>query len=328
MVLLSRILKKYSRRLNYLLIICCIISISSYGQAKMTETEQQKRDYYLYLAKTNCSDAYSILISDPNYPFTRFLQDERKDWLENFNWSVYSNIFEKNKVFEKTVPPKNKFDQGIERYRRYFINKSLTIICHLDIKYASMSLNPGIPDSLGMQIRRFKHYHGDTLSYFWYSSWIFGLLNYFDAHYQQCKADAELRIARVLKTEIYNRETITEVPGIGKYRLFEGAASITDLLNLAIEQRLYISWYLRYAKEREPDIYKQVQANTNLRIAYTLLDDQFHNLLKKIDHDTLVVQHYSTQYNQFVSKQDKTELEQFRMKNVNPGNCRNYLVKY
>ena len=191
-----------------------------------------------------------------------------------------------------------------------------------------MSLNPEIPDSLSAQIKRFKHYRGDTLNYFWYSSVIFNLLNDFDAYYQGCKADVELRIARVLKTEIYNRETITEVPGKGWYRLYEGAASITNLLNLAIEQRLYISWYLRFAKEKEPEIYKEVQANTNLRIAYTLLDDQFQNLLKKIDHDTLVVQHYSTQYNQFVSVQDKTELEQFRMKNVNLGNCRNYLVKY
>ena len=89
-----------------------------------------------------------------------------------------------------------------------------------------------------------------------------------------------------------------------------------------------MSWYLRYAKERKPDIYKEVRADTNLRIAYTLLNDQFQSLLKKIDHDTLVVQHYSTQYSQFVSEQDKTELELLRMKNINPGNCRNYLVKY
>lgn len=45
------------------------------------------------------------------------------------------------------------------------------------------------------------------------------------------------------------------------------------------EFKLFIGWYLMYAKEKHPDIYKQLYGNKPLRITFTILDKKFAKLL-------------------------------------------------
>ena len=99
------------------------------------------------------------------------------------------------------------------------------------------------------------------------------------------------------------------------------------------EFRLFIAWYLEYAEKNKPDIYKKIMANTNLRIAYTLLDDGFRNDIK--DLQILVKKNSSwgydyneKEYAQYVKEllvsHEKT-LTKFRIEGVNKENYKEKL---
>lgn len=49
------------------------------------------------------------------------------------------------------------------------------------------------------------------------------------------------------------------------------------------EFRLFIAWYLEYAQKNKPEIYKKIMENTNLRVAFTLLDDGFLSDIKELE---------------------------------------------
>lgn len=103
------------------------------------------------------------------------------------------------------------------------------------------------------------------------------------------------------------------------------------------EFNLFIAWYLRTAKSDHPEIYKELMANTNLRVSYTLLDADFAETIdnlkrtsaiieKKTGNDPLAYNEkaYAAYPKQLLTK-EKGTLDAFRVKGVTKGNYFTFL---
>ncbi len=101
------------------------------------------------------------------------------------------------------------------------------------------------------------------------------------------------------------------------------------------EFRLFIAWYLEYAQKNKPDIYKKIMENTNLRVAFTLLDDGFLNDVKELEKLVKKYPIYSFEYNEkeyaeyvktLLVDHEKT-LNKFRIEGVTKLNYKDFLKK-
>ncbi len=309
-------------------VILGLLSQFCFTQINPTDLQKAKMDYCIFLAMAYCTDDYSILYRNPSGSYTQSLNGkDKEEWKTNFHRAVFSAVLEINKVITRDALNVNGHSEGIEKVQHCFINKNIIIICPVRIRSRDPEKEEVMPDSLHEQISWFKHYIGDTVKYFWYESKIYEILNYFDAYYQGCKADVELRRPRALQTNIYNRVTIENDPKGGKYYHYEGRGTVSGLLDDIIEQKLFISWYLRYARQRNTEFYEVVYNNVNLRIVYTLLDEQLTSLIKTIQEDPLLMRLYRQRRKQFMTKEDIGELEKFRLSGLTRDNYKKYLEK-
>ncbi|HEU4717961.1 MAG TPA: hypothetical protein VFU15_09005 [Bacteroidia bacterium] len=98
------------------------------------------------------------------------------------------------------------------------------------------------------------------------------------------------------------------------------------------EFNLFMAWYLHEAKLKHPDDYKAIMANTNLRVAYTLVDAEFAQTITDLKRTSAIVQKKTgTDYLAYNEKtyaaypkellvKEKTYLDAFRVKGVTNSN--------
>jgi hypothetical protein len=115
-------------------------------------------------------------------------------------------------------------------------------------------------------------------------SGIYGLMDEFSAYKNGTRVSIEAANTAI-KLNDKEKIGIFEQKAIGEYFAY-------------YEFRLFIAWYLEYAEKNKPDIYKKIMANTNLRVAYTLLDDGFLNDIKDLEKLVKKYPIYSYEYNE------------------------------
>jgi len=152
-------------------------------------------------------------------------------------------------------------------------------------------------------------------------SGIYGLMDEFSAYKNGTRVSIEAANTAI-KLNDKEKIEIFEQKAIGEYFAY-------------YEFRLFIAWYLEYAQKNKPDIYKKIMANTNLRVAYTLLDDGFLNDIKDLEKLVKKYPIYSYEYNekeyaQYVKDllvdHEKT-LIKFRIEGVTKLNYKDFLKK-
>lgn len=152
-------------------------------------------------------------------------------------------------------------------------------------------------------------------------SGIYGLMDEFSAYKNGTRASVEaantaIKLNDKEKIEIFEQKAVSEYFAYYEFRLF-------------------IAWYLEYATKNKPDIYKKIMANTNLRVAYTLLDDGFLNDIKELEKLVKKYPIYSYGYNEkehveylktLLVEHEKT-LTKFRIEGVTKINYKDFLKK-
>jgi hypothetical protein len=93
---------------------------------------------------------------------------------------------------------------------------------------------------------------------------IFGMLDEFSAYYHGINASLD---AAKSKYALSNKI---------RYNLLE---SIYRYYSSYYEFNLFIAWYLKYSKLNKKDVYESMMMNTELRVAYTLIDSKFNKCL-------------------------------------------------
>ncbi len=111
------------------------------------------------------------------------------------------------------------------------------------------------------KISRFRTYVGDSSMLASNVSGIYGLVSEFSAFENATRAS--VMAARTAKSMGDN----------------ELASEFLEQANAnyyaAYEFKLFIAWYLHFAKVSRPQVYREVMDNQNLRVAYTLIDQEF-----------------------------------------------------
>ncbi len=150
-------------------------------------------------------------------------------------------------------------------------------------------------------------------------SGIYGLMDEFSAYRNGTRVSIEATNTAI---KLNDKEKIKffESQAIGEYFAY-------------YEFRLFIAWYLEYGQKNKPDIYKKIMDNTNLRVAFTLLDDGFSNDLKELEKIVKKYPTYSYDYNeeeyaQYVKEllvdHEKT-LTKFKIEGVTKENYKKFL---
>lgn len=176
-----------------------------------------------------------------------------------------------------------------------------------------------VPKEAPKKIFRYELYVGKNAFPSANLSGIYGLMNEFSAYRNGTRSGIE-GANTAIKLKDTDKIAIFQKQAIGEYFAY-------------YEFRLFIAWYLEYAERNKPEIYKKIMANTNFRIAYTLLDDGFSSDIKELESLVKKYPVYSYEYNekeyaQYVKdllvNHEKT-LTKFRIEGVNKQNYKEKL---
>lgn len=126
-----------------------------------------------------------------------------------------------------------------------------------------------IPKEAPQKIFRYKLYVSKGAFPSANLSGIYGLMNEFSAYRNGTRVAIEATNTAI-KLNDKEKIKIFQTQAISEYFAY-------------YEFRLFIAWYLEYGQKYKPDIYKKIIENTNLRIAFTLLDDGYKNDITELE---------------------------------------------
>ena len=181
--------------------------------------------------------------------------------LEAFGTVVHESCHQLNHLIATDNRDPYRQQQG------YFITKGIDIVVEQGPVFNSTRLNSFVPKDLQTKIFRYKTYIGTPQkSLVSQEAGIYGLVDEFSAYYQGTKACFELY-------DFYYKFRCK-----GYQNTKEWANYIQQVASSYFawyEFRLFIAWYLEYAKKNDREVYESSMNNTRLRLAFTLIDNQF-----------------------------------------------------
>lgn len=266
---------------QYLLLVLFVLPLSRVQaqSSKQYPTVASRKAFFTDLAsKHNSKSIQLILESDSDNSFETYLRgNSEKELLESYDVVVhellhgYNSINPGNGSYSYFLGPgqwaevsmtevfsSRKLNQfvrrglqdSIFRYGLYVGGKRTTV----DQKGASIAINNGTNDLFSIE------------------KGIFGLLDEYSAYYFGTLATWELF---AYYKERYG-EDAEDAWSDYKHSLLGNATAYHEF-------RLFISWYLRYAKKNHPEVHEELLANHSLRKTFTKVDGMFGDLMRQIE---------------------------------------------
>lgn len=233
------------------------LSLWGYTACGQYQETTEKKAFYLYVARNYLSDVTPVLNSlEDTIFFSRFAKGEtRQDLLDGFNTLVHEAVHLYN------------YEQGKFWHENYYIAEGINIKVRRQRVFNSMELNRIVPKAVQRGIFRYRTYIGDSSRVGSQINGFYGILEEFGAYYHGTKADLELKPFY----QTFCRQSVCWV------KHFLG--NTVSTLHAYYEFRLFMAWYLRYAKVYHPGDYRKLTKDRNLRLAFTLLDQQYQDLV-------------------------------------------------
>jgi hypothetical protein len=227
---------------------------------------QSGRAKLIGLAGNYTSDGGEILRRVGDFDFEQYLAGpDSASLLEAFGTVVHESCHQLNHLIATDNRDPYRQHQG------YFITKGIDIVAEQGPVFNSTKLNNFVPKDLQTKIFRYKTYIGTPQkSLVSQEGGIYGLVDEFTAYYQGTKACFELY-------DFYYKYRCK-----GYQKPAEWANYIQQVASSYFawyEFRLFIAWYLEYAKKNYREVYESSMDNTPLRLAFTLIDNQFGSLV-------------------------------------------------
>ncbi len=216
-------------------------------------TPQKKSEFLLRLAKSYSTNAYSILNRKPYEYFIRWAKGKG-------HFEVLSSYAT---VVHETCHLVND-DIGGFWSKGFYISPNIEIRVSKSTVFKSSILDNQIPEDWKTNIFRYKTYiqgFAGEKEIASISEGIYGLMDEFDAYYQSTRA----------VVEIYDYyKTIASYSEPYYWTLY--ISNCYSSIYAYHEFRLFIAWYLKYARKNYPDIYLSIMQNKELRAVFTLVD--------------------------------------------------------
>jgi len=181
-------------------------------------------------------------------------------------------------------------------------------------RFKSEEVKAIIPADAPNQIFRYKTYMGEGAGVSSNVDGIFGLMDEFSAYQNGCTAAT---LAAEKAFSLGDEKTGKALLGQARGTYFA-----------YFEFSLFIAWYLEFAEQFYPEMYKKFMANKNLRVAFTLNEMVYMQTLQKMDTLAKTPGAYSV-YDGFAGKElekHQATLNKFRVKGVTLSNYKTFIT--
>ncbi|HTL81379.1 MAG TPA: hypothetical protein VL651_06730 [Bacteroidia bacterium] len=283
-------------------------------QIKALKADHAKK-YYMNLVQTYANPYKGILDEAYCGPdcYRSLVDEQYVDWNLDTTASVLFSDFE-TVIHEST----HHYERGGTHSYRYMIEPGINIDVDQTTLFPSSEIKVILPSDAKTRIFRYDPYITDSSIVSSNVDGFYGLLNEFTAYNSGCRA-----ATLAAQTALQKGDTATASKFINQ------AASTYFAY---YEFKLFMGAYLHDAKLHHADDYKAMVANTNLRVAYTLLDDEFTATVDNFKRTSDIIQKstgadsyafndktYAAYPKQLLTK-EKTYLDAFRVKGVTNAN--------
>jgi len=263
------------RYLILVLMLVVIATANAQGDKKYPAVAQRKQFYQQIIEKYGSPSSKEIFNHDKGNLFDTWVhQHTEKDLVKSYSTVIHEMLHSYN-------------GGGTIGTHIYFIEPGVRIEVPVTKYFNSKELNKFVRKTAQDSIFRYGLYVGgkselpdgrkvdfnqDGREIMSVAMGIYGLIEEFDAYYHDNLAEMELY---GYFKDVYgmNNEDIWS-----DYRYKITSASVAYY-----EFKLFIGWYLAYAKKNKPEVYKETLDNKALRVVYTLIDDKYSSLVKQVN---------------------------------------------
>lgn len=275
------------------------------------------KKYYLNLSGRYASPYKTILEHSYCGPdcFTTYVGGRLTEWNHDTSAAVLFEDY--HSIVHESVHGYNFSKSKIDG-NHYLVEPGIEISLNSISVFRSCEIRKVIAIGADDQISRYDTYVSESSSVSANRDGIYGLLDEFSAYNNGtrcCVLGAE--------TAMQKHDTILAE------RFIE---AIDRNFEAYYEFSLFITWYLKTAELYYPETYEALQADTNIRTAYTLLDQSYSETISrmfKAEHeirkhkgrisDERTVENYHSYSNQML-KVERQWLDRFRMPGINKSN--------
>jgi hypothetical protein len=214
----------------------------------------------------------SLLITDFWGPglYTKYVNDKWVEYVGDTTFSYLMTDYE-TVIHESTHGFNDIVGYSSTKRWRFKIMVDPSIVIYYDNSetYQSSLFKPIVPKDAPSKIFRYKTYVAPGCTVSANLSGIYGILDEFSAYRNGFHA----ALMSHYKAKELKQESIAQ--------RFLGQA--TGVSFAYYEFRLFIAWYLAYAKTNYPKVYQGLMDNWNFRVAYTILDEIYLEDVKKLE---------------------------------------------
>lgn len=243
-------------------------------EKKYTTKQLRKQFYEQLIKKIGTASTSEIFASDQDFAFEQYLDGHlEKNLIANYGTVIHELL--------------HGYNNTVMQSHSYFIAPGVKISVPIEAHFNSKLLNTSVRKGLQDSIFRYQIYVGgkkgvannagkkiefntnkdnEIMSV---SQGIYGLLEEFDAYYHGTMASYELYGYYAKNYDESNEEIWQSY-----------ANDLHGDLVAYYEFKLFIGWYLQYAQNKNKSVYEASMQNTNLRLAYTLVEQRYANLLQ------------------------------------------------
>lgn len=275
--------------------------------------ENAKR-YFIQTAQ-NYAPGYEAILQDyycgPGQ-YSTYINGKFVPWNEDTRDEALFDEF--NTVIHESV---HKFN-----FDRYLIIPGIVIPVKETTVCKSEEFSPLIPREIASKIFRYNTYVSKGSSVTSNQSGIYGIMDEFSAYMNGTRAS--LQLSKKLMIEGKHQQADLQMKEAGK------------TFFAWYEFRLFTALYLHHTHQNRREIYNKIMENNNLRLAFTLIDDEFEKI--SLEAQQLCINDHCDAWQNFVSLFDKYVepckkmlqneekwLTDFKLQGANTYNYRDYL---
>jgi hypothetical protein len=222
-----------------------------------------KKEALLLISKEYFPDNYVLLKEYPDSFFDFLLKG---DSISEYVFGLTTIVHEAFHLYESA-------HNSSDTIRQYRINDSLTIFINKFSSYPCLEINKIAPPLDRQKVFRYNTYiNNKDIKHDTQQHGFLGLIGENVAYYQEFKAYNAL--FKFLKDKY----------GWADAELWRRYLGETGSVRYSLlEFKLFISWYLQFAKTAHPTIYKKIISDKNIQKIYTLLESEGDRLTKEYD---------------------------------------------
>lgn len=255
------------KKILCLIILAYGITTISFGQ-EYTKEELKSKAFALEIAKKYYPSVYEIISETEANEVAKWMNNEGDNInASNFALAVHECVHE----YDAKITVDEGYNWDTKAWNEgYFIDKGIKIVT---VRFPVFKTSDLHSNYLPKEVKKLSRYNTYIHSPEGISSastnvyGIFGLLEEFNAYYHGIRAKFEL---------LNNDEKSLEVDTKAQESVKD------DHVASYYEFNIFMAYYLKYAKEKKPEIFKKIMSSKELRLTYTLLEANWRNLLTDI----------------------------------------------